>query len=91
MKPQDVNIVINMCISPKLSNVIIWDLKQDIEEDSYDVSSKAQAMFDSNGEIYIMQEDHIIVNQSGGRCFSYQLEDSRYLKEEEGKIKGVDM
>ena len=51
----------------------------DIEVDSYDASPEAQVMFNSKGELYILESDHVVINKSGGRCFAYQLEGNNYL------------
>lgn len=31
-------------------------------------------MFDQQGDLYVLEHDHIIINHSGGRNFSYQIE-----------------
>ncbi|TNV87578.1 hypothetical protein FGO68_gene12312 [Halteria grandinella] len=61
------------------ANLIIWDLKGNIELDSYDVTCQSKVIFDANEEVYVLENDHIIMNDSGGRCFAYQLENSGYL------------
>jgi hypothetical protein len=58
-------------ITPKLDTIIIWDIIADIEIDSYDVLPESQIMFDSKGDIFILEKDHIVINNWGGRCFSY--------------------
>lgn len=60
-----------MTITPKLDTIIIWDIIADIEIDSYDVLPESQIMFDSKGDIFILEKDHIVINNWGGRCFSY--------------------
>lgn len=50
----DNRLVINMSVNEKLSNIIVWNLRQDIEMDSYDVSNEAQVIFDENGRVYIL-------------------------------------
>jgi hypothetical protein len=57
----------------------VWDLKADIEMDSYDVQPESQIMFDSKGDIFILEKDHVVINNSGGRCFSYHLEGNPYF------------
>jgi hypothetical protein len=44
---------------------------QNIEMDSYDVANEAQVMFDAKEEVYVIEDDHVIMNDSGGRCFAY--------------------
>lgn len=63
--------LIQVTITPKLDTIIIWDLLADIEIDSYDVLPESQIMFDSKGDIFILEKDHIVINNWGGRCFSY--------------------
>jgi hypothetical protein len=38
-------------------------------------------MFDSNGGIYILEKDHVIINNTGGCCFSYQIDENPYFNE----------
>jgi len=38
-------------------------------------------MFDSKGEIYILENDHVIINSTGGCCFSYQINKNPYFNE----------
>jgi hypothetical protein len=72
-------LIIKVNINPKLDTIIIWDLIADIEVDSYDVSPESKIMFDSNGEIYILEKDHVVINKMGGRCFCYQVEGNIYF------------
>ena len=58
---------------------MIWDLKADIEMDSYDVQPESQIMFDAKGDIFILEKDHVVINNWGGRCFSYQLDGNPYF------------
>ena len=77
----DEQLLIHVKITPKLDTVILWDIKADIEIDSYDVQPESQLMFDSNGEIYILEKDHVVINNSGCRCFSYELEGNAYFNQ----------
>lgn len=67
-------ILIQVKLSPKLDTIIVWDLKADIEIDSYDVTPESQIMFDEKGDIFILDQDHVIINSSGCRCFSFQVQ-----------------
>lgn len=40
-KPTDEFVVFKMTVNEKQNNIIIWDLKYNIEQDSYDVSCDA--------------------------------------------------
>jgi hypothetical protein len=74
-------LIIKVNINPKLDTIIIWDLMADIEVDSYDVNPESQIMFDSNGETYILEKDHVIINKMGCQCFSYQVEGNLYFNQ----------
>ncbi len=41
-------------LSSKLDTIIVWDIRSDIEIDSYDVTPESQIMYDANGEIFIL-------------------------------------
>ena len=75
----DQRLIIKVNINPKLDTIIIWDLMGDIEVDSYDVNPESQIMFDSNGDTYILEKDHVIINKMGCQCFSYQVEGNLYF------------
>jgi hypothetical protein len=38
-------------------------------------------MFDANGDIFILEKDHVIVNNSGCRCFSFELEGNDFFNQ----------
>lgn len=38
-------------------------------------------MFDSNGDTYILEKDHVIINKMGCQCFSYQVEGNLYFNQ----------
>jgi hypothetical protein len=76
----DQRLIIKVNISPKLDTILIWDLMADIEIDSYDVQPESQIMFDSNGDIFILEKDHVIINK-GCQCFSYKVEGNPYFNQ----------
>ena len=77
----DEHLFIQVNITPKLDTVIVWDLKTDIEVDSYDVEPQSQIMFNSKGDMFLLDRDHVVINNSGGRCFAYQLEGNPYFNQ----------
>ena len=42
---------------PESDFVIVWDLKNDVEVDSYDVLGSALTFQDSKGQLYIAQQN----------------------------------
>lgn len=69
--PRDSVVVFKVNQTHNKANLVIWDLKANIELDSYDVTSRSKVMFDANEEVYVLEDDHVIMNDSGGRCLAY--------------------
>lgn len=83
MNDKDTEIVITVIINENSSELIIWDIKKDIEDDSYDVGSNSQVMFDHNGEIYVVDNGHMLINKTGCVTYSYKFNldkiDEKYI------------
>lgn len=61
--------------------MLVWDIIQNIEHDSYDVANDSQMLFDQNGSMYILDSDYLVMGASGGRSFCYQLEGHDYFQQ----------
>jgi hypothetical protein len=51
------------------------------------VANEALVMFDAKDEVYVIENDHVVINDSGGRCFAYQLERCEYLEHQDDDFK----
>ena len=38
-------------------------------------------MFNSKGELFILEKDHVVINAYGCRCFAYQNEGNQYFNQ----------
>ena len=53
--------------------IVVWNVKEDYEEDAFDTGTKSVAIFDSNGSSYIAEDDIITVCDQGVKLKSYQV------------------
>lgn len=77
--PNNLTIVVRQSMSS--DSFLIWNMRQNTEEQQFDLTLDAQTVYDSHGLPYIAQDDFVIVCNQGVKLKCYHVENFKKTKQ----------